>query len=132
MPDRVTKVIIGAVTGPITAPDSIVAGLYRDGQLRIVGRSVALKPAQSRALAAVLTPAGLGHPWPDTIIANRFGSSRDRTTLTKVDPVIIAEVAADTGLQGGVWRHPLRFIRHRAELQPQDLPAAAGNAEQAG
>ena len=127
-----TEVIIGAVTGPITAPDSIIARLYSAGKLRIVGRSVALKPAQSRALAAVLTSAGPDHPWPDTIIANRFGNSRDRTALTKVDPVRVAEVSADIGLQGGVWRHPLRFLRIRAELDPADLPALAGDTERGG
>ncbi len=120
-----TEVIIGAVTGPIDAPESIIAGLYRDGQLRIVGRSVPLKPAQSRSLAAVLAPADADHPWPDTIIANRFGNSRDRTTLTKVAPLVVAEVTADTGLQGGVWRQPLRFVRYRPELTADDAAAAA-------
>ena len=127
-----TEVIIGAVTGPITVPQSIIAGLYRDGQLRIVGRSVALKPAQSRSLAEVLTAAGPDHPWPDSIIANRFGNSRDRTVLTKVQPQVVAEVTADTGLQGGVWRHPLRFVRHRPDLHVDDLPSVDRTTEQVG
>ncbi len=42
------EVIIGAVTGPITAPETIIAGLYRGAELIIAGRSVPLKPAQSR------------------------------------------------------------------------------------
>jgi hypothetical protein len=90
-----TEVIIGAVTGRITAPESN-AGLHRGGELRIVGRSVPLKPAQSRSLAAVLTPAGKDHPWPDSIIANRFAAGRDRTSLTKVKPLIAAEVTPQT------------------------------------
>lgn len=45
-----TGVIIGAVTGPITAPESILAGLYRDGQLRIIGRRVA-PPTSSGAFS---------------------------------------------------------------------------------
>lgn len=116
------EVIIGGVTGPISNPDSIVAGLYRDGTLTIVGRSVPLKPAQARSLAAVLEPAAEDHPWPDTIISSRFESSRDRTALTKVEPTVVAEVSADSALQGGVWRHPLRFLRHRPDLSPGDLP----------
>lgn len=116
-----TEVIIGGVTGTISRPETIVVGLYRDGKLGIVGRSVPLKPAQARSLAAVLTPAGKGHPWPDTIASHRFGSSRDRTALTKVSPTVVAEVSADTALQGGVWRHPLRFLRHRPDLTPKDL-----------
>lgn len=118
-----TEVIVGAVTGPINAPETIIAGLYRGDELVIAGRSVPLKPAQSRSLAAVLTAAGPRHPWPDTIISSRFGNSRDRTTITKVEPLVVAEVAADTGRQGGVWRHPLRFQRYRADLAPTDLPA---------
>jgi hypothetical protein len=59
------------------------------------------------------------------MIANRFAAGRDRTVLTKVKPLIVAEVAADTGLQGGVWRHPLRFVRHRPDLTPETLTMAA-------
>ena len=116
------EVIIGAVTGPIDRPESIIAGLYAgDGQLVIAGRSVPLSTPQSRSLGAVLAPAGPDHPWPDTIIANRFGKSRDRTSITKVAPSVVAEVDADTARQGGVWRHPLRFKRSRPELHPADL-----------
>ncbi|MEJ7648195.1 MAG: non-homologous end-joining DNA ligase [Nakamurella sp.] len=117
-----TEVIVGAVTGPIGRPDTVVAGLYRDGRLIIAGRSVPLKSAQSRSLAEVLEPAGTDHPWPDTILSSKFGSSSDRTTLTKVDPTVVAEVSVDTAMQGGVWRHPLRFLRHRPDLTEADLP----------
>jgi len=95
---------------------------WKTTELVIAGRSVPLKPAQSRSLAAVLTPSKPGHPWPDTIISSRSGSSRNRTTITKVEPLVVAEVAADTGRPGGVWRHPLRLQRYRSDLTPTDLP----------
>jgi hypothetical protein len=38
--------------------------------------------------------------------------------LTKVDPVVVVEVSADAALQAGQWRHPLRMVRIRAEMQP--------------
>jgi hypothetical protein len=41
--------------------------------------------------------------------------------LTKVEPLVVAEVTADTALQAGQWRHPLRLVRFRADLQPSDL-----------
>ena len=86
--------------GPITRPMSIIAGRYTDdGRLVIVGRSVPLSPAQSISLAAVLEPAGQGHPWPDTVISSRFGNGRDRVRLTKVQPTVVAEVSADTARQ---------------------------------
>lgn len=109
--------------GPITRPESIVAGRYTpDGQLVIIGRSVPLSAAQSASLAAVLEPAEPGHPWPDTVISSRFGNGRDRVKLTKVKPNIVAEVSADTARQAGVWRHGVRYLRHRPELQPADVP----------
>lgn len=123
-----TEIIVGAVIGPATRPESIIAGLYRGGQLVIVGRSVPLSTSQSRSLAAVLEPAGADHPWPDSIIANRFSNTRDRTNLTKVAPRIVAEVSADTARQHGFWRHPLRYIRYRPDLIPADLPALSVDA----
>jgi hypothetical protein len=52
----------------------------------------------------------------------RFGSARDKVALTNVDPVVVAEVLADSALQGGQYRHPLRFVRIRMDLAPGDLP----------
>jgi ATP-dependent DNA ligase len=118
------EVVVGAVIGPITRPESIVAGRYtQDGVLVIVGRGVPLTAAQSMSLAAVLEPAGPGHPWPDTVISSRFGNGRDRVTLTKVKPSVVAEISADTAMQAGVWRHGVRFLRHRPELHPMDVPS---------
>lgn len=86
---------------PINHPNSIVAGLYRDGTLVIAGPSVPPTTAQSRSLATVLTPALAGHPWPDTVASNRFGGGRDRFLLTKVNPTRVAEVTADSAWKLG-------------------------------
>ena len=129
-----TEVLVGAVVGPITAPTGFVAGLYdRDGTLRMVGRSTTLTRAHSRALAAMLTTANVvGHPWPESIAATRFGGSgRDRIAVTRVEPTVIVEVAADAARDHGVWRHGLRSIRFRAELRPQDLPTLPVTAAEA-
>ena len=120
-----TEVVVGAVVGPMTAPTAFVAGLYdQAGTLRMVGRSTTLSRVQSRALAAVLTPAAaaaVDHPWPDSIVATRFGDARDRVELTRVDPTVIVEVAADAARDHGVWRHGLRSIRLRTDLTVSDL-----------
>jgi len=42
--------------------------------------------------------------------------------LTKVEPDVVVEVSADAALQAGVFRHPMRFVRVRPDLQPDDLP----------
>lgn len=87
----------------------------------MVGRTVPLRSVQSFSLADVLVPAGTD-PWPESIAANRFGPGRDRVALTRVDPTVVAEVSVDAAQHGGVGRHPLRFVRHRPELHPTDLP----------
>ena len=125
--------MIGAVIGPITRPESIVAGRYtRDGRLVIVGRSVPLSSAQSISLGAVLEAAGPQHPWPDTVISSRFGNGRDRVRLTKVQPTVVAEVSADTARQAGVWRHGVRYLRYRPELHPDDIPTVSEHAQKGG
>jgi hypothetical protein len=69
----------------------------------------------------VLTPAGAGHPWPDEIGPGHWAKSRAAVPLTRVEPLVVAEVTADAALQAGVWRHPLRYLRHRPDLQPADV-----------
>lgn len=104
--------IIGAVIGPIKRPDVIVAGL-RDaaGHLLIVGRSVMLTPTQSQTLGQQLQPPTSPHPWPVTIGSGHFGGGRDQVDLSHVEPIVVAEITADTALQGGKFRHPLRYLR---------------------
>ena len=99
-----------------------MAARYRDGELVIVGRTTPLSPRQSAELAAVLTPADADHPWPDRIGTGRFGGGRLSVPLTRVDPGVVVEVSADAALQAGVFRHPLRFVRVRSDLQPDDVP----------
>jgi ATP-dependent DNA ligase len=117
-----TEVLAGGVIGPIERPSQLVAARYRDGELVVVGRTSPLSPAQAEELAAVLTPAGHDHPWPDRIGTGRFGGGRLSVPLTRVDPAVVVEVSADAALQAGVFRHPLRFVRVRPDLQPDDLP----------
>jgi ATP-dependent DNA ligase len=117
-----TEVLAGGVIGPIERPSQLVVGRYRDGELVVVGRTSPLSPQQAEELAAVLTPAGPGHPWPERIGTGAFGGGRLSVALTRVEPSIVVEVSADAALQAGVFRHPLRFLRIRPDLHPGDLP----------
>jgi ATP-dependent DNA ligase len=117
-----TEVVAGGVIGSLDRPGQLVAGRYRDGELVVVGRSSPLSPQQSAELAAVLEPAGDDHPWPTRIGTGRFGGGRLSVPLTRVRPVAVVEVSADAALQAGVFRHPLRFVRVRADLRVEDLP----------
>jgi ATP-dependent DNA ligase len=117
-----TEVLAGGVIGPIERPSQLIAGRYRDGELVVVGRTSPLSPAQAKELAEALTPAGPEHPWPDRIGTGRFGGGRLSVPLTKVTPAVVVEVSADAALQAGVFRHPMRFLRVRPDLHPEDLP----------
>jgi ATP-dependent DNA ligase len=101
-----TEVIVGAVTGSLARPETVV------------GKTTPLSRTQAAELAAALTPAGSGHPWPDQVASTRFGSSRERVTLVKVEPVLVAEVLADAALDSGGYRHPLRYL----QAAPRPLP----------
>ncbi|HEY3006050.1 MAG TPA: ATP-dependent DNA ligase [Kribbellaceae bacterium] len=114
-------VIVGGVLGPIDRPDVVIAGRYRGAELVQVGRTVPLTAAQSAELGAVLEPAGPDHPWPDEIGAGRWARNSANVPLTKVSPDVVAEVTADAALQAGAWRHPLRYVRHRPDLRPDDV-----------
>ena len=52
----------------------------------------------------------------------RFGGGRLSVPLTRVAPELVVEVSADAALQAGVFRHPLRFVRVRPDLTPEDVP----------
>jgi ATP-dependent DNA ligase len=115
------EVIAGGVIGPPENPEVLIAGRYRGEELVQVGRSVPLSPEQSAALGAVLCPAWPDHPWPDEIGIGRWGGNPDKVQLTKADPSVVVEVSADAALQAGRWRHPLRMVRIRADMDPNDV-----------
>jgi ATP-dependent DNA ligase len=117
-----TEVLAGGVIGTLERPSQLVAGRYRDGELVVVGRTSPLSPAQSAELAAVLTPADDDHPWPERIGTGRFGGGRLSVALTRVRPDLVVEISADAALQAGVFRHPLRYVRIRPDLRPDDVP----------
>ncbi|MGY1770024.1 ATP-dependent DNA ligase [Blastococcus sp. SYSU D00813] len=117
-----TEVLAGGVIGSVDRPSQLVAGRYRDGELVVVGRTSPLTPAAAEELAAVLTPADPGHPWPERIGTGRFGGGRLSVALTRVRPDVVVEVSADAALQAGVFRHPLRYVRTRPDLRPEDVP----------
>ncbi|MCW2682584.1 MAG: ATP-dependent ligase [Blastococcus sp.] len=116
-----TEVLAGGVIGPIHRPSQLVAGRYRNGDLVVVGRTSPLNPRQSEELGAVLLPAGDDHPWPDRIGTGRFGGGALSVPLTRVAPTVVVEISADAALQAGVFRHPLRYVRVRPDLEPADL-----------
>ena len=60
------------------------------------------------------------------ITSSRFSAFRDEVPLVKVEPLIVAEVSADSAPQGGGYRHPVRYVRPRFDLAPEDHNGATG------
>jgi ATP-dependent DNA ligase len=120
-------VVCGAVIGPISRPQYVVAGLPVEGLLRIVGRSTPLTAKAARELAAYLRPPQGPHPWPEVItetMMNRFSRDKGPVTLTLVKPLVV-EISADAAWTGDAFRHAVRYVRPRPELSAADviLPA---------
>ena len=122
------EVLCGAVTGSLRRPREVVAGLLIDGELRIAGRTAPLKPAAARSLAASLAAAGSDHPWPETIMSaamDRFNGGAEPTRIIRVEPLVV-EVSADTAFTGTSFRHALRFVRTRPDMDPDEVELPAG------
>ncbi|WP_344222347.1 ATP-dependent DNA ligase [Kribbella sancticallisti] len=117
------EAIAGAVTGSLDRPDSLIVGRYRGKTLEIVGRTVKLRDDQAADLSKVLRPAGARHPWPDEI-STQWHTSK-RTPIIKVRPGVVVEVSADAAQADGHYRHPLRLVRMRPDLSPDDVPNLA-------
>jgi hypothetical protein len=47
--------------------------------------------------------------------------------LTKVEPHLVAEILADAAIEGAVYRHPVRFVRHRPDLTIADVAGPSGH-----
>ncbi len=118
-------VAVGAVTGPITAPETLIVGLPIEGELRIVGRTVPLSAAARRRLRPQLQAPRSPHPWPTSVAGSaidRFNARRDPVDLTLVEP-FVAEVSADVAMAGTSFRHAVRFLRARPDLDVDELRA---------
>src|SRR4051812_29420133 len=59
--------LVGAVVGTVERPQRLVLGRFVDGQLRIVGSTSDLRPAQQADVAALLVLAE-EHPWPTELM----------------------------------------------------------------
>ena len=56
--------MIGAVTGPVSSPHTLLLGRYdKAGKLRLVARTTPLNTSVRRDLGRRTEPAGTEHPW---------------------------------------------------------------------
>lgn len=117
-----TEAVVGGCVGHASAPRALVLGRTDPGtgELRVAGRTGELSYEQSEELGRMLVKAGPDHPWPRTLAAS-WGQS-GRQAYTQVAPEVVVEVAPDTAVVSGRWRHLIRYVRARPDLRPEDVP----------
>jgi ATP-dependent DNA ligase len=130
------EAVVGGIIGPLHAPSVLLLGRPDPtGRLQLAGRTTALSPTASAAVAAAIRPQlGLRHPWPEVLPSTRWGRPGPPTTYTQIQPSVVVELTVDTAVEQHRWRHPARFLRVRPDLHVDDLqpdsasapPAAAG------
>ena len=111
----VDLVVIGVI-GELAAPSALV--LARPGGARSVAVTTVLSRLVARRLWPLLTATG--ETWQRTVV---WGTS-ETVTVQAVEPLVAevsADVAVDDGPEGGVFRHPVRLLRVRPDLTPEDL-----------
>ncbi|SJM55504.1 ATP-dependent DNA ligase LigC [Agrococcus casei LMG 22410] len=121
-------VICAAVIGTRERPEQLVLGLPAGEELRIVGRTSPLAPATARTLGKLLRELDGAHPWPGQVkpgAIDRFNrGGRAAVDLTLVDPIVV-EISADVAMTGGSFRHAVRFVRARPDLELAEVAADA-------
>ncbi|MFJ9250477.1 ATP-dependent DNA ligase [Streptomyces sp. NPDC101776] len=118
-----SQAIVGAVTGSLTAPRTLLLGRYDDqGRLQYVGRTATLARAAGAAVGGLLARGRRGHPWTGWSFSVGWGS-RGQLVVTLVEPELVVEVGVDVARDAsGRWRHPARWHRARPDLSPADVP----------
>lgn len=119
-----TEAVVGGFTGAV---DTLLLGRYDEaGRLRYAGRSTPLTEPQRREIAPLLRPAvaAADRPWPEPLPAAWSGQLPRPEPLPyePVRPAVVAEISVDTAFEWNRWRHAVRYLRVRAELQPSQLP----------
>lgn len=116
------EALVASVAGPVSAPSTLLLGRYNDtGCLRFVARTTALPPAARREVGALLRPGGGQHPWRGRRFSAGWGT-REALDHHPVEPGVVVEFAGDTAVDGGRYRHPVRYLRVRDDLSPDNLP----------
>ncbi|MFZ4150541.1 ATP-dependent DNA ligase [Streptomyces pseudogriseolus] len=116
------EAVVGAVTGRVTAPSTLLLGRYdSDGRLRFVARTAPLSRTASREVGARLYWGDETHPWQGRRFSAGWGS-KETIDHRPVVPDVVVEFAGDTAVDAGRWRHPVRYLRVRDDVSPEQLP----------
>lgn len=114
--------VVAAVTGPVSAPSTLLLGRWdAKGRLRFIARTAPLSAAARRELGALLYPGDEDHPWQGRRFSAGWGT-RDTIEHRPVAPDTVIEFAGDTAVDDGRYRHPVRYLRVRDDIGPDQMP----------
>ncbi len=120
---QTTDAVVGAITGTLYRPRTLVLGRFDGGGRLDVGKTTEISAVASQQFVGQLTAASVGtHPWEDVRFSTTWGN-RDVLDTTLVVPDRVAEVSVHTAQDRGVWRHPARLARLRLDMPMDDVPA---------
>ncbi|MFF9496547.1 ATP-dependent DNA ligase [Streptomyces flaveolus] len=116
------EAVVASVTGRVTAPSTLLLGRYdQAGRLRFIARTAPLSAVARREVGGLLSPGGAEHPWQHRRFAVGWGS-REMLDHRPVAPDVVVEFAGDSAVDEGRYRHPVRYLRVRDDLSPEQLP----------
>ncbi|MFD7705393.1 hypothetical protein [Streptomyces caelestis] len=120
-----TEAIVGAITGPLAAPRTLLLGRYDDdGRLQYIVHihTTTLAQTVSSTVAGLLVLAQRGHPWTGWSFSAGWGS-RETLDATLVEPQLVVEAGVDVAHDAsGRWRHPARTHRARPDQHRRSDP----------
>jgi hypothetical protein len=116
-----TDVLIGCITGPLIRPQTLlIATATGTGHVAYRGRTLPLTDQQSAEIAQMIIDTdavAASSPWPNPLPGRWTNlTSREPLSYQPILPRIVVEIDADTANEHGRYRHPVRYLRSRAEL----------------
>jgi ATP-dependent DNA ligase len=96
---------------------SLLLGLYRDGQLHMVGGAASFTVKARFTLLTELQPLRLGAEVVYDGEPSRWNAAADKRWIP-IRPERVAEVTYDQ-MEGDRFRHTVRFVRWRPDRDPQ-------------
>lgn len=115
------EAVVGGVSGTLESPGHLVLGLPgADGELFFAGTTTQLSPAQRAQVAGELRPSSEPHGWLPDGNASQWGGG-DKLQVRPVQETLVVEVSVDSSVQDGRWRHPVKLVRVRPDLTPDEV-----------
>jgi hypothetical protein len=110
-------VVCAAGRGRRHAPSAMVVGVALFGRLWIVGATTAgpVRVQGPGPAHAEARPPVAGRDLPTLL--DRFTARKEPVRLTRMEPIVV-DVSADVAWSARAFRHPLRYLRARPELDP--------------